>query len=184
MDDRTMTLDYGIQAISGADARLLAGPLSDLLIDCVHAGASIGFMQPMPRQEADAFWSGIFQGVESGDRVLFVARQTQTGRVLGTVQLVVGQMPNQTHRADVSKLLVHCDARRNGVGTALMQVAEQAAEAAGKTLLVLDTAVGGGAEPLYEGLGWIPVGDIPDYARFPDGALGATRIYYKRLGTA
>jgi hypothetical protein len=53
--------------------------------------------------------------------------------------------------------------------------------AAGKTLLVLDTVTGGVAEGLYSRMGWVRVGEIPDYALMPDGELTATTIFYKRL---
>ncbi len=39
---------------------------------------------------------------------------------MGTVQIVIGQPENQAHRADVSKLLVHRDFRRQGIASKLM----------------------------------------------------------------
>jgi hypothetical protein len=50
-----------------------------------------------------------------------------------------------------------------------------------KTLLVLDTTTGGEPERLYARLGWTHVGTIPDYAFWPDGRLGGTTIFYKRI---
>ncbi|GGC60667.1 GNAT family N-acetyltransferase [Undibacterium terreum] len=154
--------------------------LIDVLIDCVEGGASVSFMNPLPRAKADAFWQNVAKGVEAKERSLLVARDG-AGRVVGTVQLVLSQPDNQPHRADVSKLLVHRSARQHGLGAALMQAAEECAKAAGKTVLVLDTATGGGAESLYERLGWIQCGRIPDYALWPDGGLCATTIFSKRL---
>jgi hypothetical protein len=63
-----------------------------------------------------------------------------------------------------------------------MVEAEQAARSAGRTLLNLDTAVEGGASELYESLGWIRAGVIPDFAYKPMGGLVGTAIYYKPLG--
>ncbi|MDC3945694.1 GNAT family N-acetyltransferase, partial [Pseudomonas aeruginosa] len=50
-----------------------------------------------------------------------------------------------------------------------------------KSLLVLDTVSGSGAERLYLKVGWTRVGEIPDYALMPDGALCPTTYFYKRL---
>jgi hypothetical protein len=62
-----------------------------------------------------------------------------------------------------------------------MRAAEEAALAAGKTLLVLDTVTGGDAERVYKRLGWTRVGVVPDYALWPEGGLCATTFFYKRL---
>ena len=88
---------------------------------------------------------------------------------------------NQPHRADIAKMLVHRSARRQGLGALLMRAAEEAALAAGRTLLVLDTVTGADAERLYERMGWTRVGVVPDYALWPDGRLCDTTFFYKRL---
>ena len=111
--------------------------LASVLIDCVAGGASVSFMHPLPDPKARAFWRGLAGDVRSGDRVLLVAEDA--AGIFGTVQVVLSQPDNQPHRADIAKMLVHRRARRQGVGAALMQAAEDAARAAGKTLLVLDT---------------------------------------------
>jgi ribosomal protein S18 acetylase RimI-like enzyme len=89
--------------------------------------------------------------------------------------------PNQPHRADIAKLLVHRSARNQGVAALLMQQVEEASRQASKTLLVLDTVTGDAAERLYTRLGWTRVGVIPDYALYPDGRLCATTVFYKQL---
>ena len=99
---------------------------------------------------------------------------------MGTVQLDVDTLPDQPHRATVSKLLVHTRARRRGLGEALMVEAERVALAAGRRLLTLDTATGEAAR-LYERMGWSSAGEIPDYAMNPDRSLTATTFYWKRL---
>jgi ribosomal protein S18 acetylase RimI-like enzyme len=154
--------------------------LSDVLIDCADGGASVGFMNPLPRAKADAFWREVVAHAALGERVLLVARGGH-GRIVGTVQLVFMQKDNQPHRAEISKLLVHRAARHDGLGARLMQAAEQCARDAKRSLLVLDTATGGGAEGLYERLGWQVVGRVPDYALWPDGGLCSTTIFYKSL---
>lgn len=165
-----------LHALSDAD---LAG-LSEVLIDCADGGASVGFMNPVSRARADAFWREVAGNVAAGERALWVARDG-AGRIVGTVQVVFMQKENQPHRAEVSKLLVHRDARRHGLGARLMQAAEQCAREAKRSLLVLDTATGGGAEGLYERLGWQAVGQVPGYALWPDGGLCATTIFYKAV---
>lgn len=152
--------------------------LGDVLIDCVEGGASVSFMWPMTRGKADAFWSKVAGDVETGQRLLFVAEDASG--IIGTVQVVYAQSENQPHRADISKMLVHQRARRRGVGAVLMQAAEVAARAAGKSVLMLDTA-SDDAERLYVRMGWTLAGVVPDYALLPDGRLCATSLYYRRI---
>jgi len=152
--------------------------LADLTLDVVAGGASIGFMDSVTRDQARAFWEGIGRGVAAGERVIFVAEDGEG--ICGTVQLVLAQMENQPHRADLSKMMVHRRARKQGVGDALLRTAEGAARALGRTVLVLDTA-SADAERLYARHGWQRVGAIPDYALWPDGRPCATVVYYRRL---
>jgi GNAT superfamily N-acetyltransferase len=152
--------------------------LAEVLVDCVEGGASVSFMLPLPLEKAVAFWRGVADGVERGARVLLIA-EDEAG-IVGTVQLILEQPENQPHRADIAKMLVHHRARRRGIGAALMGAAEECAKAAGKSLLVLDTASDEAAR-IYERLGWRLVGAVPDYALWPQGGLCATRYYYRRL---
>jgi GNAT superfamily N-acetyltransferase len=154
--------------------------LAGVLIDCVEGGASVSFMHPLPRDRAAAFWRRVAQAVAAGERALLVAEDARG--LCGTVQLALDQPENQPHRADLSKMLVHRRARRQGLGAALMRAAEATARECGKTLLVLDTVTGGEAERLYERLGWERVGVIPGYALLPQGGLCDTTVYYRNLG--
>jgi ribosomal protein S18 acetylase RimI-like enzyme len=165
--------------LTADETRANVGDLSDILIDCVHAGASVGFLAPLSRESADAFWLSVARAVEQGRRVLFVARQSG-GRIDGTVQLVLADAENQPHRADIAKLLVHTRARRQGMADQLMRAAEAHARSIGRDLLVLDTATDEAAR-LYERLGWTRTGTIPDYALNPDGSRTPTIFYWKRL---
>jgi GNAT superfamily N-acetyltransferase len=166
-----------LRRVTDVDDRVLAG-LADLLLDCVEGGASVGFMHPLSRERALAFWRGVAADVRAGERVLIVAEDDDG--LCGTVQLVLAQPENQPHRADLAKMQVHRRARRRGVGAALLRAAEAAARDCGRTLLVLDTA-SADAERLYERMGWVPVGVVPDYALLPQGGFCATRFYYRRL---
>jgi GNAT superfamily N-acetyltransferase len=152
--------------------------LAELAIDVVEGGASIGFLHPLTVERARAFWESLGRGVATGERVLFVAEDGQG--TCGTVQLVLAQMENQPHRADLSKMMVHRRARKQGIGDALLRAAEDAARALGRTVLVLDTA-SDDAERLYARHGWQRVGAIPDYALWPDGRPCGTVVYYRKL---
>jgi GNAT superfamily N-acetyltransferase len=136
-------------------------------------------MHPLVRVRAVAFWRRVAQGVAAGERALLVAEDARG--LCGTVQLVLDQPENQPHRADLSKMLVHRRARRQGLGAALGRAAEATARECGKTLLVLDTA-SGEAERLYVRLGWMRVGVIPGYALLPRGGFCDTTVYYRDLG--
>lgn len=170
-----------ICALSPQEAREQVGALSAVLIDCVEGGASVSFMAPLTRERADAFWRSVAEGVAAGERILLVAKDRADGQIVGTVQVVFAGPENQPHRADIAKMLVHRRARRKGVGAALMRGAEEAARAAGKTVLVLDTVTGSDGERLYTRAGWTRVGVVPDYALWPQGGFCDTTFFYKNL---
>lgn len=153
--------------------------LAGVLIDCVEGGASVSFMHPLSLAEATAFWRRVAEGVNASKRVLLVAEDA--AGICGTVQLLLDLPPNQPHRADVAKMLVHRRARRRGLGAALMRAAEGAARDCGKSLLVLDAVTDGDAARLYERLGWIRAGDIPNFALMPQGGFCSTTYYYRNL---
>jgi GNAT superfamily N-acetyltransferase len=152
--------------------------LAALLVDCVEGGASVSFMHPLTHERASAFWRRIADDVEAGRKMLFAA--VDAGGIVGTVQLILDLPENQPHRADIAKMLVHRRARRRGIGAALMRAAEDGARAAGRTLLVLDTA-SGDAERIYRRLGWQLAGVVPDFALWPQGGLCSTSFYYRKL---
>ena len=179
-----MSEQVSLGVLDPDEARRQVGALSAVLMDCVEGGASVSFMSPLSRERADAFWHGVAEGVATGERILLVARDPSHGQIVGTVQVVLKQPENQPHRADVAKMLVHRQARKRGVGAALMRAAEDAARAAGKAVLVLDTVTGGDAERLYTRLGWMKVGVIPNYALWPQGGLCDTTVFYKQISPA
>lgn len=149
---------------------------------CVHAGASVSFVLPFSREDANAFWNlKVLPAVRSGTCRVVVARDA--GQIVGTVQLDLATPPNQPHRAEVRKLLVHPRVRRRGLARALMLAIEEQARECHRSLLTLDTVTGGFAEPLYASMGYIKVGVIPRYAVRPDSPeLDATTVMYKELG--
>jgi GNAT superfamily N-acetyltransferase len=171
-----MTVD--ILVLDAAAAKAALGELADVLADCVEGGASVSFMLPYSRGDAQEFFETVIASVARGETVLVAARLD--GRIVGTVQLGLDMPPNQPHRGDIKKLLVHRAARKHGLGAALMERAEREAKARGRTLLVLDTA-GSDAERLYLRTGWQRVGVVPDYAMWPGGGFCDTTFFWKRI---
>ncbi|WP_046864366.1 GNAT family N-acetyltransferase [Microvirga massiliensis] len=177
-----MSEHVAICVLSPREAKERIGALSAVLIDCVEGGASVGFMAPLSQERANSFWKGVAESVAASERILLAAQDSPDGQIVGTVQVVLRQPENQPHRADIAKMLVHRRVRNRGVGAALMRAAEEAARAAGKTVLVLDTVTGSNAERLYTRLGWQKSGVIPNYALWPQGGFCDTTIFYKQIG--
>lgn len=164
---------------SAVTARTVVAELSALLLATVAAGGSVGFMHPLAVEEADHFWIGALQSAARGERIVLGA--WEGSRLLGTVSLLLKLPPNQLHRAEIAKMMTQPSARGRGVATALLRAAEALAVQHGRSLLVLDTASDGGASVLYERLGYVRCGEIPDYALKPHGGLTSTLLYWKRL---
>ena len=163
--------------VSDEDVRDLAL----LLLDATAAGASVGFLDSTTLEESKEWWR---QSIASaGDRAIFLVARDEEG-IAGSVQLRPASMPNQRHRADVAKLLVHRRARRRGLGAMLMREIENRARSAGFSLLTLDTKRGDAAESLYRRAGWTKVGVIPGYALNPDGSVCDTVVFYKDVSAA
>ncbi|MEO7886948.1 GNAT family N-acetyltransferase [Polaromonas sp.] len=177
-DEPTCTLSI----FSAGDIASHLHELSALLHDCVHAGASIGFVLPCAMDDCQAFWQGkVLPAVRDGGLLLVVA--WQHGRIAGAGQLDCNTPANQPHRAEVRKVMVHPGFRRRGIAKTLMTELEGLASQRGRSLLTLDTRTGDKAEPLYASLGYLIAGVIPGYCRdtFDGGRLDSTTIMYKAL---
>jgi GNAT superfamily N-acetyltransferase len=168
-----------IRRLEGTELHAQLDGLADVLADCVAGGASVSYMAPFSSEQARAAFEAVAAEVEQRRRLLLGA--FADGRLVGTVQLILALPPNQPHRAEIAKLLVHRSARKRGIAQLLMERAESEARAEGKTLLVLDTVTGDDAERLYARLGWTRVGVIPGYALYPDGRPCDTTIFWKAL---
>lgn len=162
--------------VSDADLQALA----QLLIDTVTAGAAVSFMATLTHEYALAWWRQTVATAHAN--AIFLVARDDFG-IVGTVQLHPAWAPNQPHRGEIAKLLVHRRSRRTGLGTQLMQQIEHRAQQAGLRLLTLDTKRGDAAEHLYRQLGWISVGAIPNYALDPDGTPHDAVIFYKELNS-
>ena len=172
--------DFDIRPLAASPAVVLN--LGEILVEVVAHGGSVSFMHPLSSEAARAFWGGALAAAGRGERVVLGA---WNGEVLaGTVTLLLDCPPNQPHRAEIAKLMTRVSHRGRGVAAALMRAAEALAVRHGRTLLVLDTASEGGASGLYEGLGYVLAGTIPNYAFKPHGGLTGTMIYWKQVGPA
>lgn len=172
-------MTFAIETLDAAAARAAAPELAQVLRACVEAGASVSFMQPLASAEAEAFFQGVADDVASGAAILAAARRD--GELVGAAQARPAPQPNQPHRFDVAKMLVRPDARGRGIGAALLARVEREALARGRWLGVLDTVTGSDGDRLYTRCGWTRVGEIPDFALWPQGGLCPTTFFYKRL---
>ncbi|MEH2922902.1 GNAT family N-acetyltransferase [Samsonia erythrinae] len=153
--------------------------LANLLIDAVEKGASVGYCSPLSYKEAVTYFHRLQTTLANGERMLWIAHDAEG--VTGSVQLELCQKANGKNRAEIQKLLVHSRARRIGIGRQLIQLLEKSAFLQKRGLLYLDTQTGSSAEMFYRALGYLHLGDLPDYACTPDGCYHPTAIYYKRL---
>lgn len=172
----------GIEVTALAPSPEVTSQLSEVLVEVVANGGSVSFMHPLEPERARAFWQDALAAATRGERVVLGAWD---GEVLaGTVTLLLDCPPNQPHRGEIAKLMTRMSHRGLGVARTLMRAVEEVARERGRTLLVLDTATDGGAAGLYERLGWVLAGEIPDFALKPHGGLSGTLIYWKRLDDA
>lgn len=152
--------------------------LSAVLLDTLDDNAGISFMKGLTKAEASAWWRTVIEGLQP--RAALLVARDDTG-IVGTVQLQPAWPPNQPHRADVAKLMVHRRGRGNGIARALMEELERRAREQKFTLLLLDTCKGGAAEKLYVSMGWTRVGEVPRFALNPDGSWCDTVFFYKQM---
>lgn len=153
--------------------------LAEILIDAVAGGAGVSFMHPLSQTDAEDFWRGQLDGIKAG--LTFPVIAEHEGETVGIVLLMKAWAPNQLHRADIAKMLVHSKHRHHGFATHLIRALEDKARALGLTLLTFDAVAGSGAAKFYERLGFINVGEIPGYAYSGSGKLDGTAFFYKKL---
>ena len=152
--------------------------LNDLLFDSVVNGASVGFVHPITEKSVMDYWKSVVLKLGNFHFIWF-AFENET--IIGSVQLSRCSTLNGLHRAEVQKLLVHSEYRGSGIASKLMDSLEEYAKSIQITLLTLDTQTGSIAEKFYIKQGWLKVGEIPDYAKSPDGKLSATIFFYKSI---
>lgn len=188
LDDLSNSLEYryakpgrgiAVEALDAVAAATAARRLADLLIACVDGGAAMSFLPPLAPARARGFWDKTASDVALGQRVLLAA--WRDGEMVGAVQLAIGMTDDQAHRAEAMTLLVHPAARRAGIGRALMAGAEDAARAAGRSLLTATAPADSAAAALLRGLGHAEAGRIPGYALDADRTPRAAAFFWKML---
>ncbi|MFF1421425.1 GNAT family N-acetyltransferase [Streptomyces sp. NPDC058280] len=172
-------MSRAVVPLSAGELLGAAEDLADLLLDTVAGGASIGFLSSLDRASAAAWWRAQAPAVREGRLSVRVFKDGD--RITGTVGVAFVDKPNARHRAEIVKLMVHRDARGQGLGRTLLTAGEEAAAAAGVTLLLLDTETGSPAESLYRSAGWTAVGVVPGHAADPGGTLRPTTFFYKNM---
>jgi len=186
--DRSNSIEFGyakpltgvaVQRLDAAAAASAEAALARVLVACVDDGAAISFLAPMAPDAARAFWRKAALAVARGEKILLAA--WLDGDLVGTVQLDLATPPNQPHRADLAKMMVHPAAQRRGIGRALLARIEAEGAAAGRRLLTLDTRADDRAEPMYRAAGWTECGRIPDYALSSDGTFHDTVVFFKKV---
>jgi ribosomal protein S18 acetylase RimI-like enzyme len=168
-----------VAELSAASLRARGRALVELIADAVDSNASVGYVWPLDDSRFAASWAGWIAEVEWGERIVLGALAGD--ELAGCVQLAPCSKPNQPHRADVQKLLVHRSFRRQGIARTLMRAAEARSLALGRTLLMLDTRSGSAADALYRDEGWTVLGEVPGFALDPDGRMAACTFFYKHL---
>ena len=177
-----MTTDaITISEFTAANVEARIDELAALLHACVQDGASINFIHPYTHEDARRFWERkVLPRIARDGLTVMVALQGD--RIAGSVQLDCDTPPNQVHRADIKKLLVHPGFQRRGIGRRLMTEVEKIAKILDRRLLTLDTRTGDKGEPLYRSLGYIAAGTIPNYSRDAImDRLDAATFMYKPL---
>ena len=164
-----------LAAIERADQQQLAA----LLLDAIEQGASVGWVNPASPDNIEAYWQTIASDLSQGARSVLVVREG--GGIIASLQLEYAGKPNSVHRAEVQKVLVHSSQRRRGLGRLLMQRAEEIARSRGRSLLVLDTESASAGQRLYESMGYVAAGEIPNFAIGTNGGWTPTTYMYKLL---
>lgn len=154
--------------------------LCEVLSDCVNGGASVGFMLPFTPVDAEPFWRSVADAVANGGTIHVVAEVE--GKVVGTVQIGLASKPNQPHRGDLMKLLVHRSARGLGLSRQLMEAVEK------KQLILVAAFLFSIPPPAAMPKRFIlasagsALGLFPITHFFPTAAIAA-RPFYKRIGS-
>jgi hypothetical protein len=71
-----------VTAFTADDVARESGRLAELLIDAVESGASVGFLPPLEREDAIAYWGTVVEAIRQDSRVLLVAVEDGVPRQL------------------------------------------------------------------------------------------------------
>ena len=155
-----------IRVVAPADYLPLVPTLADLLVETVDEGASLGFLPPVNRDDACAYWASLHPQLESGSRVIVGAFRDD--RIVASGQLALPPWPNAKHRAELQKLFVARSVRGQGVGQSIVAAIHCWARGHGRSLVLLN-ARRDVADRFYKPLGYQEIGVIPGYSSGSDG---------------
>ena len=172
---RTSRSRSGVSTRIGARAHL--EELAAVLVDRVEGGASVGYLAPFPHDEARRVYEEYAADVERGRRVLL--GRSRTGR---------SSAPPRSSRtasepAAPGGRLARARAppvSRRGIARASWSGPSRRREREEGRRSCLDAVTGGDAERLYERLGWVKVGVIPNYASTRTGGPATRRTSGRR----
>ena len=169
-----------IRALEAAEAEARLGELADILVDAVAHGASVNFMAGFTADEGRAFWRNQLPGIADGREAALRRRRRRAahGDRVADLRPSAQRAAPRRDRQDARPVLGASAGSRPSPAPA----AEEAARAAGRTLLMLDTETGSAGDRLYRSCGWTEIGSVPDHAFRPDGRLAETTLFYKKLG--
>src|SRR5205085_7348637 len=106
-----------VRQLEPDEARARTAELAALLREAVDAGMALGQLAPVDTEQA---FAEMIEALEPGERMLFGAFVDE--ELVGTAQLERAAPANSRHRAEVMRLVVRGDAKRQGVGRELMQI--------------------------------------------------------------
>jgi ribosomal protein S18 acetylase RimI-like enzyme len=164
-----------LEKVAGTDLH----DLCDAAEAAIKGGGGFGWLSVPPRHIMEAYWRGVLLVPE---RQVFVARLD--GTICGSAQLARTPRNNeaQAFAAQLTSNFIAPWARGHGLARHIVLVVEDAARAAGFTILNLDVRdTQTAAIQLYESLGYVRWGTHPAYARV-DGREIPGHYYFKRLG--
>ncbi|KAJ3727313.1 acyl-CoA N-acyltransferase [Lentinula guzmanii] len=178
--------------------RSIIPELAVLLKSCIDSNITMNFIQPFSLEDASEFWLSAEDNVIQGKQFVVIAQEAkerpepepepkaQAGGLLhdpaSDQEGTDDHLPNAKHRGEVGKLIVGKEHRKRGIGKMLLSCLEDKAREHGRTILVLDTQTGSGAELFYEHIGYTKVGVIPDVTMAPDGTqYTSCTFFYKKL---
>jgi ribosomal protein S18 acetylase RimI-like enzyme len=164
-----------------AEADEICARLATLHRDALRSGMALGALETVEARALERSYRDVVSALDDRERLLLVAEDGE--EIVGMAQLAFSRATNADHRAEVQRVAVARDARREGIGRRLMSAVETAARHHGVTLLWLTTHDGTDACRFYESVGYTKLGVMPDYSRRPDGVLWPGAFYFRLLAT-
>ena len=84
---RALNIERLTHPVPAADFAALCA----ILLECVQAGVSIGFIDPLAPGEIEAYWRKVAGEAAAGSRLILVAREAAGGPVVGSAPRTPGR---------------------------------------------------------------------------------------------